>query len=82
MKRFDLRGAIIPFSLLAASNHFREMKPGESMEVIASDPEPIKDLKNILPEGRFSASEMQDSQGASKDFRVCVKKTRAPEKEN
>ncbi len=56
MKRFDMRDAIIPFSLLQATNYFQKMQSGDIMEIICNDKEPIADLQSILPAGRFHAS--------------------------
>ena len=52
MGSFDLRDTIIPFSLLQITNHFRQMDPGEVLEVIGDDESIAADLKSLLPEYR------------------------------
>jgi TusA-related sulfurtransferase len=52
MESFDLRHAIIPFSLLQISNHYRKMQPGEAMEIVGSDAGIIHSVKSVLPDCR------------------------------
>ena len=49
MESLDLRGLIIPFSLLKASNAFRSLKQGEELELLCNDPENIAHLLRIIP---------------------------------
>lgn len=49
MDTFDLRGTIIPFSLLQISNHFNRMQPGEIFEVVGVDAAIENELRCILP---------------------------------
>ena len=53
MITFDLRETLIPFSLLQVANAFREMKPGEQIEIFAGvtpiDAAILKDVMLILP---------------------------------
>jgi len=44
----DLRGMIVPVTLLNISQALREIKPGETVEIIGSDPETKRDLFKIL----------------------------------
>jgi len=46
---FDIRNALIPFSLLKISNAFKGMKPGDVMEVITNDAGIAYDLQRLLP---------------------------------
>ncbi|WP_319406731.1 hypothetical protein [uncultured Desulfosarcina sp.] len=54
MLTFDLRETLIPFSLLQVANAFKEMKPGEEMEIFAGatpiDAAILKDVLRILPQ--------------------------------
>jgi TusA-related sulfurtransferase len=45
----DVRGAIVPIALLKACQAFREMKTGETMEILVNDPDIRKDLFRVLP---------------------------------
>ena len=49
MDTFDFRNAIVPFSLLDLRQHFKEMRPGDSLEVLWSDPSAADDLLRMLP---------------------------------
>jgi TusA-related sulfurtransferase len=49
MKQIDLRNTIIPFSFLKVSNAFKELDPGETLEILWSHSEPVEDLIKILP---------------------------------
>lgn len=44
----DLRGMIVPVTLLNISQTLRKIKPGETVEIIGSDPETKRDLFKIL----------------------------------
>jgi TusA-related sulfurtransferase len=58
--RLDLRGAIIPFSLLKVSQVFKIIKPGELLEILYSDPDIRNDLLKILPESSYELTLMED----------------------
>ena len=57
MLTFDLRETLIPFSLLQVANAFREMKPGEEIEIFAGvtpiDAAILKDVLLILPRADY-----------------------------
>ena len=44
----DSRVTIIPLTLLKASQAFREMKTGETIEILVSDPDAKEDLLKVL----------------------------------
>ncbi len=44
----DLRGMIVPVTLLNISQTLREIKSGETIEIVGSDPETKRDLFKIL----------------------------------
>jgi TusA-related sulfurtransferase len=69
----DLRGVIIPFSLLKASQVFKIIKPGELLEIWCSDPDIQEDLFKILP---HSACELTSMEALEKDcfFRIQLRK--------
>ena len=58
--RLDLRGAIIPFSLLKVSQVFKIIKPGEQLEILCSDPDTRNDLFKILPESSYELTLMEE----------------------
>ena len=53
LHKIDLRGAIIPFTLLKVSQAFKMINPGEILEVLWSDPETQYDLFKILPDSSY-----------------------------
>ena len=56
--KLDLRGAIIPFTLLKVSQVFRNIPPGDTLEVYWSDPDTPADLFKILPESSYDMISM------------------------
>ena len=74
MVSFDIRNALIPFSLLKISNAFKSMRPGEVMEVIANDVAIADDLQRLLPESGqiIMASQAMGPEGPV--FRFSLKK--------
>ena len=51
MLRLDLRNLITPFCLLKASNAFRSLNRGDTMEILYNDPENLTKLMKIIPSG-------------------------------
>jgi TusA-related sulfurtransferase len=49
-RRLDLRGLLIPFTLLKVSQAFREIKAGETLEVLWGEPQVPGELYKVLPE--------------------------------
>lgn len=44
----DLRGMIIPFTFLKIMQTLRKIKPGETMEIMVSDPDTRKNFFKVL----------------------------------
>ncbi len=84
MVSFDLRETLIPFSLLQITNLFREMEPGDEMEIIAgTDPDEaamIKDVLRILPHTNYDliARETVIHDGPLTRLRLRKKKNQTP----
>ena len=76
MARFDLRGSVLPFSMLQISNHFKEMKPGEILEVVWSDPGAPDDLLRVLPVSAYEILATKEIQDNESQFLMRLKKTR------
>jgi TusA-related sulfurtransferase len=77
METFDFRNAIVPFSLLDLRQRFKEMRPGDSLEVLWSDPSAADDLLRVLPVACLeivSTGEIPDPSGGG--IRVELIKTR------
>ena len=70
----DLRGVIIPFSLLKASQVFKIIKPGELLEIWCSDPGIQEDLFKILPPSAYELILLETLEEDS-SFRIQLKKS-------
>ena len=73
--KLDLRGGIIPFTLLKVSQVFRTMQPGDIIEVFWSDPDTPTDLFKILPESSFDLIVMEEMEDDEPSYRMEIKKT-------
>ena len=76
MHRLDLRGLINPFTLLKASNAFKDLKAGETMEIIGSSPEIATDLQKVLPADSCAILSNETVEGEHAGFRILLKKKR------
>ncbi len=63
----DLRGLIIPLTLLKTTQELRKMACGETMEIIATDPDTRKDLLRILGQSPCEVLSVRDYED-----RYCV----------
>ena len=77
MVRFDLSGSILPFSMLQISNHFKEMKAGEILEVVWSDPGAPDDLLRVLPVSAYEVLTIEEIQGNESQFLMRLRKKHA-----
>ena len=70
----DLRGTIIPFSLLKASQTFKMINPGEVLEVLCSDPEVHEDLFKVLPPASYDLIGMEALEDDQTSYRLRLVK--------
>jgi TusA-related sulfurtransferase len=70
----DLRGVIIPFSLLKASQVFKIIKPGELLEILCCDPDIQEDLFKILPHSSYELTLMEELEEDC-SFRIRLRKS-------
>jgi TusA-related sulfurtransferase len=77
MQTFDLRETIISFSLLQLTNHFKKMKPGDTVEIVSSDENITDDLKCLLPERSYEFIRIANVDEDSSDLRIELKKIKA-----
>lgn len=73
---FDLRDAIVPFSLLDIRHHFKEMRPGDSLVILWSDPAAADDLLRVLPAACLEIVSKDEVPEPSGGFRMELIKTR------
>jgi TusA-related sulfurtransferase len=76
MDVFDLRDAIVPFSLLDIRHRFKEMRPGDSLVVLWSDPAAADDLMRVLPAACVEIVSKSEVPEPSGGFRMELIKTR------
>ena len=74
MEFVDLRNTLVPISLLSISNRFRKMNPGETLEIICSDPDLVEDLNYLLPESAYEFVQLEKTDAAGPEFRITLKK--------
>jgi TusA-related sulfurtransferase len=72
----DLRSTIIPFALLDATEAFRQLKGGDTMEILVGDPETQGDLLKVLPSSLYELIEVRRERSY---FRIFLKKKRVLE---
>jgi tRNA 2-thiouridine synthesizing protein A len=70
----DLRGTIMPFSLLKISQALRVIEPGDSLEVLWSDPDTPADLFKILPHNAYELVGMDRVEEKDSYFRLMLLK--------
>ena len=70
----DLRGTIMPFSLLKISQALRGIEPGDSLEVLWSDPETPTDLFKVLPPNAYELVGMDRVEEKDPYFRLLLLK--------
>jgi TusA-related sulfurtransferase len=69
--QLDLRGLFVPIALLKATQAFRGLDPGETLEIVGSDSETREDLFKVLDASRFELIALQDEAGF---YRVLLRK--------
>jgi TusA-related sulfurtransferase len=70
----DLRGTIMPFSLLKISQALRSIEPGGALEVLWSDPGTPADLFKILPQNSYDLVGMDRVEEKDPYFRLMLLK--------
>ena len=80
MQTLDLRGSMIPFTLLKISNAFRVLDKGAVIEILLGDSDLLDDLVKIIPEFAYELIEMEDSDWEDSGIRLQLKKSGAAEK--
>ncbi|MGD8335522.1 MAG: hypothetical protein PVG81_13495 [Desulfobacterales bacterium] len=70
----DLRGTIMAFSLLKISQALRGIEPGDSLDVLLSDPETPTDLFKVLPPNVYELVGMDRVEEKNPYFRLLLLK--------
>ena len=75
MRSLDLRGIIQPFTFLIISNAFKEIRAGETIEILWGDPDSLADLFKILPAASYDLVLKETIKGKDSGVRLRLKKT-------
>jgi TusA-related sulfurtransferase len=75
--KLDLRGAIVPFSLLKVIQEFKLMNSGETLEVLWSDPDTPADLFKVLPDSSYKLGGLEEMADADSSYRMTLVKTQS-----
>jgi TusA-related sulfurtransferase len=75
--KLDLRGVIVPFSLLKVIQAFRLMHPGETLEVCWSDQDTPADLFKVLPDSTYEMIGLDEMADPNPSYRLTLKKKKS-----
>lgn len=70
----DFRGSIASMSLLKMTRIFKEMKSGQVIEIIGSDPDMQNDTLKVLPESSFEVIFMDVVENEGYFYQVQIRK--------
>ncbi len=73
----DLRGAIVPYSLLKVIQALKMMDPGEILEVFWSDPDIPADLFKVLPASSYDLVSLEETDDEHPSYRLKLIKKQA-----
>lgn len=71
MYKFDLREAITPFAFLKVTQAFRDMKPGDMLQVTGEDPKIRKEIFKVLHTVHYTVVDTQEDGNC---YCICFKK--------
>ena len=71
MHKFDLRKAITPFALLKVTQAFRDMEPGDILQVMGDDPKTRREMFKVLQTVNYT---VVDTKEDGKYYCICFKK--------
>lgn len=74
MQKIDLRGFMVPFTLLKISNSFRTLEKEGILEILLSDRDALDDLVMIIPESAYALITMEVLDGEDQGIRIQLKK--------
>jgi TusA-related sulfurtransferase len=71
MHKFDFREAITPFAFLKVTQAFRDMKPGEILQVTGDDPKTRREIFKVLQTVHYT---VVDTEEDGDYYSICLKK--------
>jgi TusA-related sulfurtransferase len=69
--KFDLREAITPFAFLKVTQAFRDMKPGEILQVTGDNPKTRKEIFKVLQTVNYT---VVDTEEDNNFYCICLRK--------
>jgi len=69
--KFDLREAIVPFAFLKVTQAFRDMKPGDMLQLRGDDPKTRKEIFKVLHSVHYTVVDTQEN---GNYYCICLKK--------
>ncbi len=72
--KLDLRGLLIPLTLLKVTQTFRELKPGETLEILWSGSQAPEGLFKVLPAASYELLSVDEMGKASPYYRLRLEK--------
>jgi len=72
--KLDLRGAIVPFSLLKVIQALKLMEAGETLEVFWNDPDTPADLFKVLPNSSYDLISLEEMAHEGSSYHLTLVK--------
>lgn len=69
--KLDLREAITPFALLKVTQAFRDMTPGDILQVTGDDPKTRKEMFKVLQTGNYTVVDTNENVNY---YSICIRK--------
>jgi len=69
--KFDFREAITPFAFLKVTQAFRDMKPGDILQVMGDDPKTRREIFKVLQTVNYT---VVDTEEDGNYYCICFKK--------
>ena len=77
-RKLKFKGSLDPFSLLKFSQEFREIKPGDQLEILYEGAGLPEELFKVMPTGGFEVISEQALENEAL-FRLIIEKKQQPE---
>lgn len=74
--QIDLSGLMVPVSVLQANQKFREIKTGETLEMLNCNHETLKMFLQVIPETAYELLSDRKMRETSSLYRIRLKKTK------
>jgi len=71
MHKFDLREAITPFAYLKVSQAFRDMEPGDILQVVGDDPKTREEIFKVLQTVNYTVVDTEENNNF---YCICLRK--------